>query len=148
MERMATCSCGQLTVRCAGDPISVSLCHCLACQKRTGSTYGIAAFFTRDQLHTSGQERCYTRPSDSGFDITFRFCPELRFDGPPPPVGTESQTRDHRRCCGSLRRPDISAAIKGRLRRTPPPLGQDDDLRLNQLRRSRPRSDDGGAQGR
>jgi len=75
MERRATCSCGQLTVRCAGDPISVTLCHSLACQKPTGSTYGIAAFFARDQMHASGQERRYTRPSDSGFDITFRFCP-------------------------------------------------------------------------
>ena len=100
MERTATCSCGQLTVRCAGDPISVSLCHCLACQKRTGSTYGIAAFFARDQVHASGEERSYTRPSDYGFDVTFRFCPELRFDSP---VGAESQTRDncHRR--GGLR---------------------------------------------
>ena len=75
MERLATCSCGQLKVRCAGEPISVSLCHCLACQKRTGSTYGIAAFFARDQVHASGEEARYTRPSGSEFDITFRFCP-------------------------------------------------------------------------
>ena len=75
MERLATCSCGELTVRCAGDPILVSLCHCLACQKRTGSTYGIAAFFARDQVHASGEQARYTRSSDSGFDVTFRFCP-------------------------------------------------------------------------
>jgi len=75
MERLATCSCGQLKVRCAGEPISISLCHCLACQKRTGSTYGIAAFFARDQVHASGEQARYTRPSGSEFDITFRFCP-------------------------------------------------------------------------
>ena len=31
--------------------------------------------FARDQVHASGEEARYTRPSDSGFDITFRFCP-------------------------------------------------------------------------
>ena len=75
MERTATCACGQLRLRCVGDPILVSLCHCLACQKRTGSSYGIAAFFARDQVRASGRSRRYTRPSDSGFNVSFRFCP-------------------------------------------------------------------------
>ena len=30
--RIASCSCGALTARCAGDPVRVSVCHCLACQ--------------------------------------------------------------------------------------------------------------------
>jgi len=75
MDRNATCACGQLRVTCRGEPRLVSLCHCLDCQKRTGSTYGIAAFFTRDQVTAEGRTSTYTRPSDSGFDVTFRFCP-------------------------------------------------------------------------
>lgn len=43
--RTATCACGQLSVSCASEPAKISLCYCLDCQKRTGSTYGIAAFF-------------------------------------------------------------------------------------------------------
>ena len=42
---VAACVCEQLTVSCSGDPAQVTLCHCLACQRRTGSTYGIAAFY-------------------------------------------------------------------------------------------------------
>jgi hypothetical protein len=33
-------SCGQLTARVTGVPVRVSVCHCLACQRRTGSVFG------------------------------------------------------------------------------------------------------------
>jgi hypothetical protein len=39
--RMASCSCGQLTAVATGDPIRVSVCHCLACQRRTGDVVAI-----------------------------------------------------------------------------------------------------------
>jgi len=75
MTRTAACACGQITVTCTGEPAKVSLCHCLACQKRTGSTYGIAAFFPAAAVTASGATRAYTRASDSGHNVTFRFCP-------------------------------------------------------------------------
>jgi hypothetical protein len=73
--RVATCACGQVRVTCAGDPVMVSLCHCADCQKRTGSSFGIAAFFQRQDVETSGVTRPYTRSSDSGSQVTFHFCP-------------------------------------------------------------------------
>lgn len=73
--RTARCSCGRLEVRCTGEPASVSLCHCLECQRRTGSTYGIAAFYPRAAVEPSGPATAYTRPSDSGHPVTFHFCP-------------------------------------------------------------------------
>jgi len=76
VERLATCSCGTLRVACTGEPAKVSLCHCLACQKRTGSTYGIAAFFPRDAVRVEGPYKSYERPSDSGFPVMFHFCPD------------------------------------------------------------------------
>lgn len=75
MARTATCACGQLSVRCKGEPAKVSLCHCLACQKRTGSTYGVAAFFRREDVQPTGDVQTFTRPSDSGYDVAFHFCP-------------------------------------------------------------------------
>lgn len=71
----AACACNQMTVVCTGEPTSVSLCHCLACQKRTGSPFGIAAFFDRAQVAISGDSQEFTRASDRGFDVTFHFCP-------------------------------------------------------------------------
>jgi hypothetical protein len=63
MERTATCVCGQLSALCKSEPARVSLCHCLACQKRTGSTYGIAAFFRREDVESKGHAQQYTRSS-------------------------------------------------------------------------------------
>jgi hypothetical protein len=76
MERTAMCACGQLAVSCKSEPIIVSLCHCLACQRRTGSTYGVGAFFRRIDVESKGHARRYTRPSDSGYQVTFHFCPD------------------------------------------------------------------------
>src|SRR5215469_8635369 len=74
-NRFAACVCGQLTANCSGDPAQVSLCHCLACQRRTGSTYGIAAFFPHESVVVTGNAKAYTRSSDSGYSVTFYFCP-------------------------------------------------------------------------
>jgi hypothetical protein len=76
LTRTASCACGQLRIACAGEPQKVSLCHCLDCQRRTGSTYGIAAFFLRSDVTPQGRASTYRRPSDSGFAVTFHFCPD------------------------------------------------------------------------
>ena len=76
MERKATCCCGQLVVACQGEPVIVAVCHCPSCQRRTGSTYGVAAFFSRADVQSQGRTRHYTRPSDSGSEVTFHFCPD------------------------------------------------------------------------
>jgi hypothetical protein len=75
-SRVATCACGQLQVTCRGEPRKVSLCHCLDCQKRTGSAYGIAAFYLRENVDAEGDARTFRRPADSGFAVSFHFCPE------------------------------------------------------------------------
>jgi hypothetical protein len=73
--REATCACGQLRVRCDGAPQRVSACHCGACQRRTGSAFGVAAFYARAQVAPQGEASRYTRSSESGHDVTFHFCP-------------------------------------------------------------------------
>ncbi|MGA0610637.1 GFA family protein [Caldimonas sp. KR1-144] len=73
--RIASCSCGQLTASVDGDPIRVSVCHCLACQRRTGSVFGAQARFARANVRFSGQGREFTRVGDEGGRCTFNFCP-------------------------------------------------------------------------
>jgi hypothetical protein len=76
-ERIAACSCGQLKLRLRGEPALVSSCHCLACQRRTGSLFGVQAFFRQDQLITvEGEHRTFSREADSGNIVTSRFCPQ------------------------------------------------------------------------
>ena len=75
-ERHAACSCGQLHLVAEGDPIRVSICHCLACQRRTGSAFGIQARFARNQVRIEGRSTEYVRISDDGGSRTFHFCPQ------------------------------------------------------------------------
>jgi hypothetical protein len=74
--RHAACSCGQLHLNTEGEPVRISVCHCLACQRRTGSTFGAQARFPRDKVRTEGRSTQYVRTADSGNRITFHFCPE------------------------------------------------------------------------
>jgi hypothetical protein len=73
--RIAMCSCEQLKLTCHGEPIRVSLCHCLNCQRRTGSAFSIQARFRADEVEIEGDAHTYVRVGDSGGRATFRFCP-------------------------------------------------------------------------
>jgi hypothetical protein len=74
--REAACSCGQLRVTTEGEPLYVVVCHCLACQRRTGSAFGSQAWFPRERVRMAGRAREYTRIADDGEPRTFSFCPD------------------------------------------------------------------------
>ncbi len=74
-EYRAECGCGALTAICRAEPVRVSICYCHACQRRTGSVFGVQARFPRDRVTVSGEHRSWTRIADSGGKITFHFCP-------------------------------------------------------------------------
>lgn len=73
--RTAACSCGQLRVTTQGEPLRVSLCHCLACQRRTGSVFGAQARFPRTHVKIEGESRQWVRVGDEGSRVVFHFCP-------------------------------------------------------------------------
>ncbi len=73
----AACSCGQLQLTADGEPVRISLCYCLACQRRTGSTFGYQARFPAEKVHVTGRFTEYVRSADDGSETwIFRFCPE------------------------------------------------------------------------
>jgi hypothetical protein len=73
--RTATCSCGQLKAHCDGEPVRISMCHCLECQKRTGSAFAVQARWPADQVTLEGRAQEYVRVGDEGSRAKFRFCP-------------------------------------------------------------------------
>ena len=76
-DHEAACSCGQLRVTASGHPVRISICHCLACQRRTGSLFSAQARFPTDRVRISGRHNEYVRTSDDGGEERrFRFCPE------------------------------------------------------------------------
>ncbi len=75
MKRTASCSCGQLSIACEGEPLRISVCHCLACQRRTGSAFGSAAFFEESDTAIAGESQTWSRVGDSGGKAVFHRCP-------------------------------------------------------------------------
>jgi hypothetical protein len=76
--REAACHCGQLRLEVSGEPFAVSICNCLACQRRTGSAFGMQAGFKADQVQVTGRYNDYTRISDEADrkPHVFHFCPD------------------------------------------------------------------------
>jgi hypothetical protein len=74
-ERIASCSCGQLTARTAGEPVRISVCHCHACQRRTGSVFGVQARFRTEDVHIAGESSVFVREADDGGSTSSHFCP-------------------------------------------------------------------------
>jgi len=75
MKRTASCSCGNFTVEVEGEPVRISMCHCLECQKRTGSIFGVQARWPLDKITVRGESKEFVRKGDSGGVIRHRFCP-------------------------------------------------------------------------
>jgi hypothetical protein len=74
--RQAACSCEQLRLVAEGEPVRISMCHCLACQRRTGSAFGVQARFEEERVRIEGRSKEYVRSSDEGEERVFSFCPE------------------------------------------------------------------------
>lgn len=71
----ARCSCGQLNAMATGAAVRVSVCHCIECQRRTGSAFGVQARFPATAVSVTGESTAYSRVADSGHTLTFHFCP-------------------------------------------------------------------------
>jgi len=52
--RIARCDCGDVELRCKGSPRKISMCHCLDCQRRTGSPSRVAVFYPREKVDIGG----------------------------------------------------------------------------------------------
>ena len=54
----------------------ISVCHCLDCQKRSGSSFAAQARFPADRVTITGQAKQWSRIGDGGGGAVFDFCPE------------------------------------------------------------------------
>lgn len=73
--RSASCSCGALTAQVSGEPLRISICRCLNCQRRSGSVFAAQARFARDQVVISGTSTGFALTGDEGSRAHFHFCP-------------------------------------------------------------------------
>ena len=76
----ASCRCGQLRATVTGEPVRVSVCHCLNCKKRSGSAFAVQARWPSAQVQIDGESKTFVKVADSGNRATFHFCPECGSD--------------------------------------------------------------------
>ena len=76
----ASCRCGQLRATVTGEPVRVSVCHCLNCKKRSGSAFAVQARWPKAQVSIEGASNTFVKVADSGNRATFHFCPECGSD--------------------------------------------------------------------
>lgn len=74
-QRTASCICGQLSAKVTGEPVRVSVCHCLNCKRRSGSAFAVQARFPAERVEMTGEARTFDLTGDSGTTATFSFCP-------------------------------------------------------------------------
>ena len=49
----ATCACGQASITVNARPTMHGVCHCTNCKRRTGSAFGISAYFDKSAVVAS-----------------------------------------------------------------------------------------------
>ena len=72
--RRAACQCGQLSLESHGEPVRISVCHCLDCQRRSGSAFAAQARFPQEAVTITGEARLWQRTADSGQTVFHHFC--------------------------------------------------------------------------
>ena len=73
---MASCACGDFKLEATGAPELNGLCHCNNCKKRTGSAFGMSAYFKNISIqNVEGESSCYelTNPDDGSIQKRY-FC--------------------------------------------------------------------------
>jgi hypothetical protein len=63
-----------------GEPVRVSVCHCLNCKKRSGSAFAVQARWPKEQVRIEGESKTFVIVADSGNRGIFHFCPNCGSD--------------------------------------------------------------------
>ena len=70
------CACGTVRYRLTGEPMFVHCCHCLNCQRQTGSAFVINLLIEDEHVQlVSGEPQTTDAPRDDGSVQTISRCP-------------------------------------------------------------------------
>ena len=73
------CSCGAVRYRLTDEPLFVHCCHCLNCQRQTGSAFVINALIESDRVElTAGRPDAVDVPRDDGSTQRVYRCPDCQ----------------------------------------------------------------------
>lgn len=69
------CLCGQVHYEISAEPIMSGHCHCLDCQKNSGSGHTEHVMFPKAAVKITGKFSEFKSKADSGNTVTRAFCP-------------------------------------------------------------------------
>jgi hypothetical protein len=79
VEREGGCSCGAVRYRLTSDPMFVHCCHCLNCQRQTGSAFVINLLIEAARVELlSGEPQPVEVPRDDGSQQRIFRCPDCQ----------------------------------------------------------------------
>lgn len=74
MQKIAHCCCGAVRAEVSGEPIGIFACHCEECQRRTGSVFGVSAYYPTSAVRISGETKVFVRDGQEGRKHRMQFC--------------------------------------------------------------------------
>ena len=135
--RHAACSCGQLFLTIEGESARSSMCHCLACQRRTGAVFSNQARFRREQVTFTSKATTWKSDSRKRERGDLSLLSDMRLHG----LLGERKLSWIRHCCHrKLRRSEFPRADRLGVGGVTPPLG------LIAARNSAPANGDAGGE--
>ena len=72
------CACGAVRYRLTSEPLFVHCCHCLSCQRQTGSAFVINLLIERDRVEVVGEPVTFDVARDSGGTQKVYRCPDCQ----------------------------------------------------------------------
>ena len=79
VEREGGCACGAVRYRLMDEPLFVHCCHCLNCQRQTGSAFVINALIESNRVEMlAGEPAAVDVPRDDGSTQRVYRCPECQ----------------------------------------------------------------------
>jgi len=72
------CACGEIRYRLTSEPLFVHCCHCLSCQRQTGSAFVINLLIERDRVEVTGEPTTVDVARDSGGAQKIYRCPSCQ----------------------------------------------------------------------
>ncbi len=69
------CLCGAVSFTIRGEPVRMGQCHCVDCQRVSGTGHTSQAFFKADDVDIKGETKSFSVTADSGNTVTRHFCP-------------------------------------------------------------------------
>jgi hypothetical protein len=79
VEREGGCACGEVRYRLTSEPLFTHCCHCLNCQRQTGSAFVINLLIEADRVELLGRElQAVDVPRDDGSSQRIYRCPSCQ----------------------------------------------------------------------